>query len=1104
MIKKIVLLLNILIAFSCEKDKKSEHTYNESQEQKLFTEMPSDSTGIDFVNRVENEKDFNIFNYRNFYNGGGVGIGDLNNDGFPDVYLTANRQKNNLYLNKGNFKFEDISVSAGVEGSRSWSTGVTLVDINADGFLDIYVCNAGNLEGDDKKNELFINNGDLTFTEKAEEYNLDDSGFGTHAAFFDYDGDGDLDVYLLNNSFIPVSSLGYVNKRELRSEDWNIPEVLKGGGDKLLRNDNGKFTDVSEEAGIYGSLIGFGLGVTIGDINGDFLPDIYVSNDFYERDYLYINKGDGTFSEEIKDYMQHLSLSSMGADMADLNNDGLPEIFVTDMLPEDDKRLKETGDYERYDLFQLKKSRDFYNQYMQNTLQLNNGDGTFSEIAHFSGVAKTDWSWGALMFDMDNDGYRDIFVSNGIFHDLTNNDFMDFFANDIIQKMSITGKKEDIDKVINKMPSTPIPNYALKNGKDLVFENMAEEWGLDHPGFSNGSAYADLDNDGDLDLIVNNFNMPAFVYRNNSEKTGNSFIKLKIKGEGKNTMAIGSVLDLYGDGEVIRQELIPTRGFQSSVDYVQTIGLGKKQKIDSVRIVFPNKKQLIVKAPELNSTLVLDQANAKSSWKKASDNKEAWFEEIATEFEINKEDRHVDFDYEGLIPKMQSREGPAIAVGDLDGDGNDDIYIGGAFGSSGKIYLQKKPGELKQIDFNAGDNFEDTDAEFADIDGDSDLDLLVTSGGNFKNARTGLRAYINNGNLQFSDYKVVAYSPNNISNVEVADIDNDGDVDLFLGIYTVPGIYGLKVSSQLLENNGKGVFKNITETAAPGLKHIGMVKAAIFEDLNSDGQPDLSVVGEWMSPRIFINKNGNFDLKEDQLSEYTGLYNSVFARDLNNDGFADLIFGNRGRNASFQASESEPAKMFVADFDLNGTTEQIFTRTIEGRDIPLHTKRELAGQVVSIKKQNMKFSEYSSKSVQDLFEPEVLENAEVSIITNFESIIAYNDGKANFKVHSLPPEAQYSCVCSITAGDFNQDGKQDIILAGNNYSLKPQFGRMDASFGTILLNADEGFEVADSKTSGLTLKGEVKSLKWLKDKNGNEYLLAGITNEKPKLFKRNE
>ena len=1106
MIKRIIILLCFLMGLSCAQDKEEDKKdqAKEAGKETLFTEMHPDSTGIDFLNKVENEKDFNIFNYRNFYNGGGVGIGDLNNDGLPEVYFTANRGDNKLYLNKGNFKFEDITESAGVKGERSWSTGVTMVDINADGYLDIYVCNAGNVQGDDKKNELFINNGDLTFQEKAEEYNLADSGFGTHAAFFDYDGDGDLDVYILNNSFIPVSSLGYVNKRELRSENWDIPDALKGGGDKLMRNDNGKFTDVSEEAGIYGSLIGFGLGVTIGDVNKDYLPDIYVSNDFYERDYLYINQGDGTFSEEIKNYMQHLSLSSMGADMADLNNDGLPEIFVTDMLPEDDKRLKETGDYERYDLFQLKKSRDFYNQYMQNTLQLNNGDGTFSEIAHYSGVAKTDWSWGALLFDMDNDGYRDIFVSNGIYHDLTNNDFMDFFANDIIQKMSITGKKEEIENVINKMPSTPISNYALRNKQGMQFENTTSNWGLAQPGFSNGSAYADLDNDGDLDLLVNNFNMPSFVYRNNSEKDKRNFITLKVEGEGKNTKAIGSIIDIYTGDEIIHQELIPTRGFQSSVDYEMNIGLGNKKKIDSVRVVFPNKKKLTVLDPPVNKTLVLQQANADDNLNFSDESKSKWFEEISTKFEINKEDQHVDFDYEGLIPKMQSREGPALAISDINKDGNEDVYIGGAFGEPGRIYLQKNPGKLEKTGFNFGEKFEDTDAEFADIDNDGDLDLLVTSGGNFKNARTGLRVYLNKGNLKFEDYKIIAYSPNNMSTVEVTDIDRDGDLDIFLGGYTVPGIYGLKVSSMLLENDGAGNFTDITDRAAPELKNIGMVTDAVFSDQNEDGFTDLVIVGEWMSPMLFMNSGGNFTSVKNEFSELSGMYNTVFAEDLNNNGKKDLVFGNRGTNISYTASKDSPAKMFVTDFDLNGATEQIFTRTIDGKDIPLHTKRELAGQIVSVKKQNLKFSEYAEKSIQDLFKPEVLAKAEVSTITNFESIVAYNLGKGAYKVEALPSRAQFSCICSIAASDLNKDGKKDLLVAGNNFALKPQFGRMDASYGSILLQNEGGFEIADPDQTGLLLQGEVKELKWLKAKDGTEYLIAGITNSKPKLFRRNE
>ncbi|WP_299898244.1 VCBS repeat-containing protein [uncultured Aquimarina sp.] len=1092
--------LLIVLLFSCKENLEKENII--AKKETLFNKLTPQKTNIHFINEVDNEKNLNIFTYRNFYNGGGVAIGDINNDGLPDIYLTANKQENKLYLNKGDFVFEDISKSSKTMGKNAWSTGVVMVDINADGLLDIYVCNAGNVEGDDQKNELFINNGDLTFTESAEDYNLADSGFTTHAAFFDYDKDGDLDVYILNNSFIPVSSLGYVNKRNLRAKDWDIPEILKGGGDKLLRNDGGMFTDVSEEAGILGSLIGFGLGVTIGDVNEDLLPDIYVSNDFYERDYLYINQGNGTFNEEIKDWVKHLSLSSMGADMADINNDGRPEIFVTDMLPEDDKRLKETSSFESYDVYKLKKSRDFYNQYMQNSLQLNNGDNTFSEIAFYSGVAKTDWSWGALLFDMDNDGYRDIYVSNGIYHDLTDQDFMNFFANDIIQKMTLTGKKEEVDSIINKMPSTPIPNYSFKNNGDLSFTDVTEKWGFDEPTFSNGSAYGDLDNDGDLDLVVNNLNMPVGIYENNSQQKGNNYLKIKVSGSEKNTFAIGSVVEAYFNNQVIRQELIPTRGFQSSIDYIMTIGIGESDKIDSLRVIYPDGKSQLLDQVALNKQINLNYKDADQQFQYVSKKENPYFVEISHSLNAHKEDPYVDFDYEGLIYKMQSREGPALAIADVNNDGNDDVFIGGAYGQKGKLYTQNTSGKLKETQFETEEFFEDVTAIFEDIDGDKDLDLVIGSGGNFKGARTGVRSYINDGNGNFARGNVIKPTNTNISVLKAYDYDQDGDIDIFVGSHSVIGVYGVSPESYLLENDGNGNFVDITSAKAADIKTIGMITDASWQDVNKDGKKDLVLVGEWMSPKILINDGQKLTVAATDLDKISGWFNTVEATDIDKDGDIDLVLGNRGLNSIYQSDEENPTKMYINDFDNNGTVEQIVTQTINGKDIPIHLKKEITGQINVLKKQNLKFSEYATKAIDELFSKEILESSIVKIVNNFSSLIAYNEGDLSFKIKELPKEVQLSCVCDIETEDINNDGFLDLILAGNNYNFKPQFSRLDASRGNVLFGNENG-SFTNQQNTGFLVEDEVRAMRWMKNKSGEKYLLVGVNNQMPKLFKIN-
>ena len=1113
-IRESLILIGVLLLGSCSQ-KKQVDTVGEPKEEALFSLLASEKTGIDFVNKVVNQKNFNIFKYRNFYNGGGVAIGDINNDGLPDIYLTGNMVPNKLYLNKGNLQFEDISEKAGVQGNKPWSTGVTMVDINNDGLLDLYVSNAGNMEGNNHDNDLYINNGDLTFTEMAAEYNLAKTGFSTHATFFDYDKDGDLDAYILNNSNVPVSSLGYAEQREVRAQDWaGVPDIFKGVGDMLLRNDNGKFVDVSEKAGIYGSLIGFGLGVMVSDINGDLYPDIYVSNDFYERDYLYINQKDGTFKEEIEEWTSHLSLSAMGIDMADINNDGYADIFITDMLPEGDQRVKSVMEFEGYNVFKLKQSKDFYQQYIQNTLQLNNGNNTFSEVAYYSGVAKTDWSWAGLLFDMDNDGFKDIYITNGINHDLTDLDFVDFFANEIIQEMALTGEKQSIDSIIAKMPIAPQPNYAYKNNGDITFSNETENWGLGLPSMSNGAAYGDLDNDGDLDIVVNNVNMEAFVYENHSEKkSGNNYLKLKFEGKDGNRFAIGTTVKLYFDNQVIVQELMPSRGFQSSVDYIMTIGLGKNTAIDSLRVIWPDDSTQKFNNIKTNQFLTLKNSEAQEIF--IPNNKSITnplLKELSnSKLLVHKENNYNDFDYEGLISKMLSQEGPALAVADVNGDGNEDIFIGGGANQAGVLYLHKGNGKLTatlQKAFEKDMALEDTAAAFLDVDNDGDMDLMVGNGGNQVGDEKLYRArlYINNGQGGFeASSEILPSTFKNISVIAPQDFDNDGDMDVFIGSRSVVGNYGLDPDHLFLENKGDGTFADATERLAYDTKQAGMVTDAIWVDMDGDKKKDLITVADWGRPVIYKNSGKRMSKMNTALDSLTGWWNVVSAEDLDNDGDYDLILGNQGNNVPYSCSRENPMKLWVNDFDNNGTIEQITTRNFQGKDYPIHQKKELTTQMVALKKQNLKASEYAKRTIGELFSGETFDKSIVKEGTIQESVIAINEGGGQFTIKKLPGRVQLSCVCGITCADVNGDGYLDLIMGGNNFEFKPQYSRLDANFGSILLGNEKlDFEWQNYDESGFLIKEEVKHIERFQDSKGKRFVIAAINDNKPKVFALDE
>ncbi len=1097
----------IFLSLSCKKTESS--ILDSSTENTLFESIPASETGIDFVNRSLEKKDFNIFNYRNFYNGGGVAIGDVNNDGLSDIFVTSNFEDNKLYLNKGKMTFEDITLKAGIIGKKFWSTGVTFADVNGDGLMDIYVCNSGSR--DQRGNQLYINqgikNGIPTYLEKAKEAGLEDGGFSTHAAFFDYDRDGDLDMYLLNNSFTPIDKLGYQNLRNERD---------KLGGDKLFRNDSPsttdiKFIDVSEDAGIYGSLIGFGLGITIGDVNNDNWQDIYISNDFYERDYLYINQKNGTFKEDIENEMPHISLSSMGADIADINNDGNLDIFVTDMLPADDRRLKTTSIFEGYNLVELKLKQGFWHQYMRNNLHLNNGDGTFSEIGQLSGVHSTDWSWGALIFDMDNDGLKDIFVANGIAKDLTDQDFVDFLGDRNTMQQMLEGKKFDSKEFIDKISSVPIPNYAFKNTGDLHFTNNVKDWGLAGPGFSNGSAYGDLDNDGDLDLVVNNINSPLSVFKNKAnEQTKNHFLTVKLKGTAKNLNGIGAKITVYQQGSTKLLQQMPNRGFQSSCDHQMVFGLGEKSTIDSLKIIWTDDKMEVIKNPKSNQTITLDYKNANQVFKANISPKNQLFSDVSanTLTYTHQESQFVDYDRDVLLKQKYSTQGPAMAVGDVNGDGLDDLYLGGAAGQVKQLFIQQKNGkftESKQIDFGMDVTTENTDALFFDADKDNDLDLFIVTGSNeFEPNAPELHdlLYRNDGKGNFKrDINFPSIFENG-SCVTAGDFDKDGDQDLFVGSRMISGKYGINPSSNFYINDGTGNFKNQSKRFIPEIINLGMVTDAEWADVDKDGFWDLIITQDWGEIIVFKNEKGRKLTLGSKIKDSEGLWNCIKPADIDGDGDIDFIVGNMGENNKLKVSPENPAFLHVNDFDKNGTTEQIIScLTEDGKTYPMVLKGELQRALPMIKKNFIKYTDYANKSITELFSPEQMKDGiEKKIVTTKTSFLI-NDGKGNFTIKALPTEVQFSTISAIETGDFDNDGILDIVLAGNFFDVLPEWGRFDANYGLFMKGMGKGiFQTIKSKDSGFKTMGQVRKMCKLKSLSNKEVLILAKNNDKAQVF----
>jgi len=1074
--------------------------FRANAQQPLFKLLPSEETGIKFRNDLVEDEKLNVLSYEYLYNGGGVAVGDINNDGLEDLFFTSNLGPNKLYLNLGNFKFKDITQQAGdglAGRPGDWKTGVTMADVNGDGLLDIYVCYSGLGDNAKRRNQLFINKGNNKFVEMAKQYGLDDPGYSTQAVFFDYNNDGKLDMFLLNHNVKKISNL------ELAQAKGETDELASN---KLFENQGGHFVDVSKKAGIIQNPLTFGLGVAIADINKDGLQDIYVTNDYNEPDYLYINNGNGTFTEDSKKCFKHLSQFSMGVDIADINNDGLPDMMTLDMLPPDNRRQKLLQLQENYESFELMLNQNLYKQYMRNMLQVNNGDGTFSEIGQLAGVSNTDWSWCPLIADFDNDGYKDIFISNGYFRDYTNKDFLRYWG-DYKLKKAMDREPFRLMDLVKAMPSTTLSNYIFQNNHNLTFTDKKQDWGINKGGISSGSVYADLDNDGDLDLVTNNINSEASILQNMTMETGKkNYLAVNLKQPEGNTNAIGSKVFVYNGKQVQYQEINPNRGYLSCVSTVLNFGLGDQQQVDSVRIIWPDQTSQLLTGVKANQRLNITyktgnpifKTDGKITAKSVFNLAKPIIDYTHTENPIN------DFKRQPLMLFMSSKTGPVIVKADVNKDGLEDLFIAGDQNTPGKIFIQKAGGTYTIQEISDVTPGVTSAAAFFDANGDGFPDLYIAKGG-YSLLEPGAselqdKLYLNDGkgNFSFSSTSLPMLTGSSKSCVRPCDYNGDGKTDLFVGSNITPGYYPSAPKSYLLTNTGGGHFE-ITD--AP-FANIGMIKDAQWTDLNGDGRKDLVICGEFMSILVFTNTKTGF---VDETAKYfdrpvSGFWNTITITDVDGDGKPDIIAGNLGQNTQIHASQAEPAEMYFADFDGNGSIDPFFNFYIQGVSYPFVSRDELNDQIYPMRKRFASYKAYCDATMKDIFTPEELAKATKLTANEDETSLFLNRG-GKFVKGQLPLQAQYSSVSEILTGDFNHDGKTDLLLLGNHSDNRLKLGSFDANYGCLLTGDGKGnFTYQTQPLAGLSVNGDVKSATEVKI-NGVNYVLIGASGEALQFYK---